>query len=255
MATSVALLDYTPAQISLIKRECAASSTDDEFNMFMAAARNYSLDPFRKQICQIVFNAKNAERRRAAIVITRDGKRVMAQRCGDYRPASKPPEYVEGDEARDPDTNPQGLISASVVLHMQDASGNWQDVYGEAEWDECAPVKDEGAFCETKRRKAPTGKKIIDGMWKKMPRLMLAKCAEAQALRAGWPETFGGAYFEEEVEAMQYGTASDAIREEEERQRLERIGGSVDVGSRAPFDCIVLNNINFSSQTCAIQCR
>ena len=37
-------------------------------------------------------------------------------------------------------------------------------------------------------------------MWKKMPNVMLGKCAEAQALRKAFPKVLGGVYAPEEMD-------------------------------------------------------
>ena len=44
----------------------------------------------------------------------------------------------------------------------------------------------------------PTGQ---DHMWRRMPHVMLGKCAEAQALRAGFPRQLHGSYVAEEMDA------------------------------------------------------
>ncbi len=47
-----------------------------------------------------------------------------------------------------------------------------------------------------------------------MGRVMIAKCAEAQALRRGWPDVLSGLYGEEELHAVKLAdqTASEALR-------------------------------------------
>ena len=101
-------------------------------------------------------------------------------------------------------------------------------VSGTAYWDEFAPIKDEWGYDEQAGRRKPTGKKAVDGNWKKMPRLMIEKCAEAQALRAGWPDSFSGLYVEEEMdqarEKMRDVTPSEAVREEAMNDRISKVG-------------------------------
>jgi phage recombination protein Bet len=222
--------DLTPRQIALVQQTVAKDCNQDEFNLFMEAARSYGLDPFRKQIIPLVFskNARDQSKRRMSIVLSRDGLRVIAQRCGNYRPASEPAQ-IEYDEALKSPTNPKGIVMARVYLWQRDGSGEWFKVVGEAYWDEFAPIADEWLEGEDgKRRK--TGKQVLDssGNWAKMPIVMITKCAEAQALRAGWPDQFSGAYAEEELDRAKVidATASEIVAHEQEEQRMRRIGAA-----------------------------
>jgi phage recombination protein Bet len=225
MATALQLSGFSAAQIALIKRTVAKDTNDDEFNLFMEACRRYGLDPFRKQISAIVFNKNKADKRQLAIIVNRDGQRVIAQRCGNYRPASEPAEIEHAEGLIGP-TNPKGIVKAVVRLWQQDNRGSWFPVVGEAYWDEFAPVKEEWTENRETQRREPSGKFYLDGKWPQMPALMLTKCAEAQALRAGWPSEFGGIYAEEEVEKAQAEmTASELLAEAAEADRLARIGG------------------------------
>lgn len=220
--------DLTPRQIALVQHTVAKDCNADEFNLFMEAARSYGLDPFRKQIMPLVFgkNAKDQTKRRMSIVVSRDGLRVIAQRCGNYRPASDPAEWLIDEGVTSP-LNPKGLLHCTVYLWQQDKAGQWFKVKGEADWDEFAPITDEWAEQDDGKRR-PTGKKTLDtsGNWAKMPRVMLEKCAEAQALRAGWPEQFGGVYAEEEMDRAKVLdlTASEIVEAEQEENRLKAIG-------------------------------
>ena len=231
----------TPRQLALVKTTIAKDCNPDEFNLFTEVARGKGLDPFLGQIIPMVFSKSDAAKRKMTIIITRDGQRVIAQRCGDYRAASKPPTY-ETDPALKSDTNPLGLISATVYLWKQDVrSGEWNEIAGQAFWDEFAPIKNGGDFewVETgevwpdtgkpKMKKKMTGdaKLVLDdsGNWAKQPRLMLAKCAEMQALRAGWPAQFAGLYDDAEMSkaSVMDRDASEIVDAEFEEQRLARI--------------------------------
>lgn len=219
--------NYTGAQLSTIRRTVAADTNDTEFNLFMEAAKSYGLDPFRRQISAIVFNKNKPDKRRMSIIVGRDGLRSIAQRCGDYRPASEPPKYVYDEAAKGP-SNPLGLVSVSTTLWKQDNRGEWFPVYGEAYWDEFAPLREVWAENHETGRREPTGKFELDssGQWGRMGRVMLLKCAEGQALRAGWPDEFGGVYGEEEMDApaMRDITPSDAVKAEDEHQRRNLVG-------------------------------
>lgn len=224
---SQALISFTPAQLNIIKSTVAKDTNAHEFDLFMQACASYGLDPFRKQIHAVVYNKDNAEKRKMTIIVSRDGLRVLAHRCGDYRPASAPAQIIYDPDAKGP-TNPKGIISATVTLWKQDKRGEWFPVSGEAYWDEYAPVSDEWAFDEVERKRKPTGRKTLDasGNWAKMPIVMITKCAESQALRAGWPETFGNIYSEEEMDRFTAETtASETLEAHQRAEREARTGG------------------------------
>lgn len=210
-------------QMALVHQTIAKDCNREEFDLFMEAARSYGLDPFRKQIMPLVFSKDKPDKRRMSIVVARDGLRVIASRCRNYRPASEPAEWVI-DEALKGPLNPKGLVHCTVYLWQQDNRGEWFRVKGEADWDEFAPVVDEWAYDDKASKRKPTGGKILDpsSNWYRMPKVMLEKCAEAQALRAGWPEQFGGLYAEEEMDRARVLdlTASEVVDLAAEERRL-----------------------------------
>lgn len=221
------MITFTTAQLKVIKDTVARDANNTEFSLFMEACRAYGLDPFRKQIFSIIYSKDNPDKRKQTIIVSRDGLRVLAHRCRDYRPASEPAGIVIDKDLIGP-TNPKGILSATIRLWKQDNRGEWYPVIGEAYWDEFAPVSDEWGEDPETRRRRPTGKKTLDasGNWAKMPIVMLTKCAESQALRAGWPETFGGIYSEEEMDRVSATvSASEALEAHERAEREARTGG------------------------------
>ncbi len=222
---------FSGSQLALIKSTVAADCNAQEFDLFVTVARNAGLDPFRKQISALVFNKNKPDKRRMAIVTTIDGLRVIASRSGRYRPDEEEARYEYDADLKSP-INPLGLVKAAVKIWIADTAreGGWRPVMGVAYWDEFAPVSDEwGEDPETGKRR-PTGKKTLDtgGNWGKMPRVMLAKCAEAQALRKAFPEDLSALYAPEELDQAHVAdlTPSEVIQQVQTQDRMTRIGAA-----------------------------
>lgn len=227
MANAIAASGYSAKQLETIKLTVASDTNDLEFDLFMEACRSYRLDPFRKQINAVVYSKNDPKKRKMSIIVARDGLRVLAQRCKDYRPASAAAK-IDYDKDLIGPTNPKGIVRAEITLFKQDNRGEWFPVVGEAYWDEFAPVKDEWVFDKDEGKNRPSGKKTLDqsGNWAKMPIVMISKCAESQALRAGWPDQFGNIFSEEEMERLSVDeSASEKLRNHEQAEREARVGG------------------------------
>jgi phage recombination protein Bet len=243
--------DYTGSQLALIRRTVAKDTNNDEFDLFMAVARMKQLDPFSKQISAIVFNKDKPEKRNMSIITTIDGMRAIAARSGKYRPDEDEPEYTYEAEEKGP-LNPKGLIKAKVKIYIADAmnAGGWKPATGVAYWEEFAPIKHEWGENEQGKWK-PTGRQTLDasGNWVKMPRVMLAKCAEAQALRKAFPEDLSGLYEGAELDRAQMldVTASQMIGAYDEEKRLERVGVSnaimLQLSPTSPLEAVPLGQV------------
>ncbi len=216
---------FTPAQLQIIKRSVAPDTNNDEFDLFVETCKLYGLNPMKRQIGARVYSKDNPKKRRMAIVTEIGGFRAIAARAADYRPDEEEPHYTYNPELKGP-TNPLGIERAKVCAFKMDENKVWQRVVGVAYWDEFAPVEDEwGEDRETGKRR-PTGKQSLGGNWVKMPRLMIAKCAEAQALRKGWPEDLSGLYEAAETDRADIveGTATDVLDQVAADDRLRKIG-------------------------------
>lgn len=235
--------DYDAPQLALIRRTVAADTTPDEFNMFIEIAKRAGLDPFRRQLYCIVYSKDDPKKRKVTFITGIDGFRAVAARNRDYRPDDAEPQFEVSDARKSP-SNPTGLVKAVVKAFKLAPDNQWFPVVGVAYWSEFAVMKDnlEGGFRwedtgekwpdtgKPKRRKVPLvdGEEAVpmpSGKWADMPFVMLAKCAESQALRKGWPEDLSGIYSPEEMERpMLDVTATDAVEQHETQLRLARVG-------------------------------
>lgn len=208
MASDLAL--YNDKQLALIRSTVAKDCNAAEFDQFIHICRAVRLDPLRRQIYAFVFNKDDAKKRQMTVVTSIGGYRSIAERTGNYRPDDKAPRYDMGE--KDVNTNPLGISRCEVTVYKH-SHGEWHAVTGEAWWDEYVPVYD------GKIDKYKTG-------WVKMPRIMIAKCAEANALRKAWPDDFAGLEEESEVDRRMIDiTPSEAAEDAVTTARLELIGG------------------------------
>jgi phage recombination protein Bet len=233
---------FNKSDLALIRKTVAKDCLPHEFDQFIHIAKAVGLDPLRRQIYAFVFGkGKDDEARNLTVVTAIDGYRAISARSGDYRPADQPTQYETDPDLKSP-TNPHGIIRAIVTLYKW-SHGAWHPVVGEAFWDEYVPLVEDGVTWEDipgqfhkdgkpKRRKivSESTKLIIDPKktgWSKGPRNQIAKCAEAQAHRKGWPNDFAGVYVQEEVDRLHTLdlTASEIADIAEQDDRITKIGG------------------------------
>lgn len=223
---------FTPPQVGLIQR-MNPDCSPDEFDVFLHTAASLGLDPLKKQIYCFVFSKDNPAKRRMSLIVGIDGFRAIADRSGNYRPDDRAPRYVIDPAAIDKDKNPLGLISAEVTVYKR-VHGDWWPVTAVAYWDELAPLIEGGSWTENEQGKSyfkKDGKVMLDPKkdnWRRMGRVMLAKCAEAQAIRRGWPEDLSAIHTDEEIDRAKTLdlTATEIAEAAAVERRLEMIGGA-----------------------------
>ncbi len=231
-------INYTASQMALIRQTVAKDCNSQEFDLFIEMCKHQGLDPFKKQIYAFVFKKTKkskvdgkwteTEERQLTPVTSIDGYRSKAARCGDYRSDDQEPIYEYAEEAKNPDSNPLGIVKAIVKAFKFGPDKKWYPCVGVAYWDEIAPIVEDGKWSDGEF--TGNGKMIIDKRkpnWKKMSRTMIAKCAEAQALRKGWPEEMSGLHVQEEMDKLYVDmSATEAADAHERDERLKRIAGT-----------------------------
>lgn len=165
----------TPEKLELLKRTVAKDATNDELELFLHVARRSGLDPFARQI-YFIKRSDGENGKRGTIQTGIDGYRSIAERSGNYAGSDDP--IYEGEHKVRGKTAP--LIAKVVVYKI--VQGQRVAFTGQARWDEFYP-----------------GEKL-GFKWHQMPYHMLAKCAEAVALRKAFPQQLAGLYVHEEME-------------------------------------------------------
>ncbi len=162
--------DFGEEHKRIVREAFAPTASPAEFDMLWLGAKSRGLDPVRKQIHFV----KRNDRDRGAVwssQVSIDGFRAIAEATGLYDGQDKPVYEVDKDG---------GVLSVEIAVYRKDIS---RPFYGLARWREFVQMNGNNPAM----------------MWSKMPWHMLAKCAEALALRKAFPEKLAGLYTPDEM--------------------------------------------------------
>ena len=178
---------FTTAQIAALRQVGVSGASEDDLQVFFHQCQRTGLDPFARQIYMIGRNQWNSATRqneiRQTIQTGIDGFRLIARRASDA--AREPFGYEDtlwcGPDGRWVDVwlSPDAPAAAKVTVLR-----NGQRFPAVALFGEYAGLTKEGK---------PTK------MWAEKGALMLAKCAEALALRKAFPQDLSGLYTADEM--------------------------------------------------------
>jgi phage recombination protein Bet len=183
--------------VQLIRSQIAPQATPDELSLFLHQCKRSGLDPFARQIYAI--HRKSGGQAKMIIQVSIDGFRVIAERSGDYAGQDEPAYTYDKDGK---------LESAKVTVYRFRGNNRYPAATAVAYWDE---------YCQRDYNGNPTN------MWAKMPRVMLAKVAEALALRKAYPQDLSGLYTTEE---MQQADTQDRPHDDELQMLRDMVNSS-----------------------------
>lgn len=176
--------DFSSEKIALIKNTVAKDATDIELQFFVEQCKRTGLDPVTKQIYFIKDKGGKVN-----IQTSIDGLRLIAERSDKYE-GQTPPMWCGADGVwKDVWLGGSAPLACKVGVYKK----NFRDaLYAVALYSEYAQLVDE--YVDNRK----TGAKKPNYIWGSKPSLMLAKVAEALALRKAFPNDMSGIYTQDE---------------------------------------------------------
>ena len=174
----------TAEQKTLIRNIIAPKANDDELSLFFELCKNTGLDPFKKQVYLLPFWNGDLKRYVFSAITSIDGLRSLAETTGEYDGQSEPIWIDKDGKEYKVWTSDNYPFACKISVFKK---GVKNPTVGVAYFDMFAKEKD--------------GK--YTGFWNKPTKAahMIAKCAEALALRKAFPSKLSGLYVHEEMES------------------------------------------------------
>jgi len=172
------------AQVDLIKRTVAKGCTDLELELFIKQCERTGLDPFARQIYAVKRYDSQVKHDVMQTQVSIDGLRSLAADTKEMAGQEGPFWCGSNGQWTDVWLSADPPRAAKVTV-LRSVGPTAKAVFtGVALWD---------SYCQTTKEGRPTR------MWAQMGPEMLAKCAEALALRKAFPQSLSGLYTGDEM--------------------------------------------------------